>query len=108
MDLMVLEITDDTFDKEVLRATLPVLVDFWAPWCGPCRMVGPIVDSLAGKNADKVKFCKLNVDENQQIAANAGVQSIPLLLFYKDGKRVDEMVGAVPESVIRPKVEALL
>ena len=108
MDLMVLEITDDTFDKEVLRATLPVLVDFWAPWCGPCRMVGPIVDSLAGKNADKVKFCKLNVDENQQTAARYSVMSIPTIMFFKAGMAVDTSIGALPEQALQDKLNGIL
>ena len=105
---MVLEITEQTFEEEVIKSDLPVVVDFWAPWCGPCRMIGPIVEKLSDTYKDKVKFCKLNVDENQQLAANAGVQSIPLLVFYKDGKRVDESIGAVPEGAIRPKIDAML
>ena len=105
---MVLEITEQTFDEEVIKSDLPTVVDFWAPWCGPCRVIGPIVEKLSETYKDKVKFCKVNVDENQQLAANAGVQSIPLLVFYKDGKRVDESVGAVPEGAIRPKIDAML
>jgi len=105
---MVLAITDQTFEEEVLKSTQPVLVDLWAPWCGPCRMVGPIIESLSEKNKGKFKFCKLNVDENPKMAGEYQVMSIPLLLFFSDGRKVGESLGAVPESVLRPKVEALL
>ena len=105
---MVSDVTDKDFQQEVIDSDLPVLVDIWAPWCGPCRMIGPVVEKLSEEYEDKVKFCKLNVDENQQTATSYGVQSIPLLLFFKDGEKVDESLGAVPEDMIRPKVEALL
>ncbi len=107
-DIMVLEVTDQTFEEEVLKSSLPAVVDFWAPWCGPCRMIAPVMDKLAEEYEGKLKFCKVNVDENQQTAVNAGARSIPLLVFYKDGKRVDERIGAVPASAIRPKLDALL
>lgn len=105
---MVLDVTDQNFEDEVLRCDLPVVVDFWAPWCGPCRMIAPIAEKLANEFKGEVKFCKLNVDENAQTATRYRVMSIPLLLFYRDGKKVDESLGALPESMIRPKVEALL
>ncbi len=105
---MVLEITDSTFDAEVLKASQPVLVDFWAPWCGPCRMVGPVVESLADKNAGKVKFCKLNVDENQKTAGRYSVMSIPTIMFFKDGEVVDTSVGALPEQALQDKIDAIL
>ena len=105
---MVQEINEKNFDEEVLKADLPTVVDFWAPWCGPCQLISPLIEKFEEQYQGKVKFCKLNVDENQQVAANAGVESIPLLVFYKDGKRVDESVGLVPPSEIKPKIEALL
>lgn len=105
---MVMEVTDQDFEQEVLKSGLPVLVDMWAPWCGPCRMLGPVVDGLSEKFDGKVKFCKLNVDENPETARAYRVMSIPLVLFFKDGKKVDESLGAVPEDVLKPKLEALL
>jgi thioredoxin 1 len=105
---MVVEITDQNFDAEVLKADVPVVVDFWASWCGPCRMIAPVTEKLAQEYEGKVKFCKLNVDENLQMARKYEVMSIPLLLFFKGGKQVDSVLGAVPESVIQPKIKALL
>ena len=105
---MVNEIHDDNFESEVLKSNTPVLIDFWAPWCGPCRMIAPITEKLALEYEGKVKFCKLNVDENQQMAMKYQVMSIPLLLLFKDGEQVDSILGAVPETIIRFKVEALL
>ena len=105
---MVLDLTDQNFEDEVLRSDLPAVVDFWAPWCAPCRMISPITEKLSEEYNGRVKFCKLNVDENPQTATKYQIMSIPLLIFFKDGQVVDESLGAVPESMIQPKVEALL
>ena len=105
---MVVDISDQNIESEVIKSALPVLVDLWAPWCGPCRMVGPVIEKLAEEYEGKVKFCKLNVDENQQTAAKNSVMSIPTLLFFKNGERVDTVVGAVSEQVLKPKLDALL
>ncbi|HIE18004.1 MAG TPA: thioredoxin [Dehalococcoidia bacterium] len=105
---MVIEITDEDFEDEVLKSNIPVVVDFWAPWCGPCLVIAPITEKLSNEYEGKVKFCKLNVDENPQAARRYQVMSIPLLLFFSAGKVVDESLGAVPENVIRVKVEAQL
>jgi len=105
---MVSEITDQNFEEEVLKSDIPVVVDFWAPWCGPCRMIAPITEKLAEEFDGRVKFCKLNVDQNNQTAVKYQIMSIPLLIFFKDGEKVDESLGAVPEAMIRPKVDNLL
>jgi thioredoxin 1 len=104
----VIEVTDTNFEDEVITSELPTEIDFWAPWCGPCRMVGPIYDKLSEVYDGRFKFCKINVDENQVTAANYQVMSIPTQMFFHKGKKVDEILGAVPESVIREKVDSML
>ncbi len=105
---MVEDITDQNFEEEVLKSEIPVVVDFWAPWCGPCHMIAPITEKLSEEYEGKLKFCKLNVDEYTQKAEEFRVVSIPLLLFFSGGQKVDESLGAVSEGAIRSKVEALL
>lgn len=105
---MVHEINDQSFETEVLKATEPVLLDLWAPWCGPCRMVGPVIDKLAEQYKDKFKFCKMNVDDNQKTAAKYNVMSIPTLIFFKGGKAVDTVIGAQSESALKSKIDSML
>ncbi len=92
------EFTDQNFETEALQADKPVLVDFWAPWCNPCRMVGPIIEELAGSYAEKVKVGKLNTDENPAVASRYGIMSIPTVLLFEKGQIVDRIVGAVPKK----------
>lgn len=96
-------LTDDNFAKEVLESSVPVLVDFWAVWCGPCRMVAPILDQLAEEYQGKVRVAKLDVDSNQKTTMRFNVRSIPAMLFFKDGKLVDQVIGAVPKTALAAK-----
>ncbi len=105
---MVIEVNDSSFESEVIKAKGPVVVDFWAPWCGPCRMLGPVTEKLAEKYEGKVKFFKVNVDENPQTSMKFQVMSIPTLMFLKDGKTMGTSVGALPESALKPKIDALI
>jgi thioredoxin 1 len=101
-------ITDDNFDAEVAKSDKPVLIDFWATWCGPCRMIAPIVEELAVEYEGRVKIGKVDVDENQQTAIKFGVRSIPTLLIFKDGKLQETIIGAVPKSQIIAKLNTAL
>ena len=101
-----LHLTDDMFESEVKQSDIPVLIDFWAAWCGPCRMVAPIVDELATEYEGKAKITKLDVDNNQQTAMMYGIRSIPTILIFKNGEVVDTIVGAVPKSQIVDKLNA--
>ncbi len=101
-------ITKDTFDSEVIKSQLPVVVDFYAVWCGPCKMMSPLMEKLAGEYDGKVKFCKVNVDNEQELAIKNGVQSIPLFVLYKNGEAIAKSVGAVPEDEIREFINKAL
>ena len=102
------EVTDAQFEQEILKSDQPVLVDFWAPWCGPCRMVGPIVEELAGEYDGRLKVAKVNTDNNQQNAARLGIQGIPTLILFRGGKEVDRVVGAVPKPALKQRIDQVL
>jgi thioredoxin 1 len=99
------QVTDASFNQEVLESELPVLVDFWAPWCGPCRMVAPVLEEIAEQFKDQIKVVKLNTDENPSIASQYGIRSIPTLMIFKGGQRVDMVVGAVPKTTLAKTLE---
>lgn len=100
--------TDENFDQEALKSNQPVIVDFWAAWCGPCKMIAPIIEEIATEYEGKAKVGKLDVDDNQQTAIKYGVRSIPTVLFFKDGKLVDTVIGAVPKQVFTEKLTKLI
>jgi thioredoxin 1 len=105
---MALEITDSNFEELVLKSEKPVLVDFWAEWCGPCRMVGPVVEEMSQEYNGKAVIGKVNVDLNSNISMNYGIRNIPTLLYFKNGQVVDKQVGVVPKSTLVAKLEAQL
>jgi len=100
--------TDANFKKDVLESSMPVVVDFWATWCGPCKMIAPIVDELAREYHGKVKIGKINIDENSKVATNYGVMSIPTLMFFKQGKIMEQVTGALSKQDLKRKIEAIL
>ena len=103
-----IEITDANFEQEVVKSDLPVLIDFWAVWCGPCKMIAPLVEELAGEYQGKVKIGKVDVDNNPNISMQFGIRSIPTLLVFNGGKVVDQIIGAVPKQAIAAKLDAQL
>ncbi|MFH1075124.1 MAG: thioredoxin [Candidatus Firestonebacteria bacterium] len=100
--------TDTNFDKEVLKAAEPVLVDFWAEWCGPCKMLGPTIEELSKEYAGKVKIGKVNVDENPGVSSKFGIRSIPALLMFKNGEVVGQVIGAQPKPAIKKRLDTLI
>ena len=105
---MALEFTDANFEEVALKSDKPVMIDFWAEWCGPCRMVGPIVDELQADYEGKAVVGKVNVDDEQEIAAKYGIRNIPTILFFKDGEIVDKNVGVAPKADLAKKMDVLL
>jgi thioredoxin 1 len=102
------KLTDDNFDTEVVKSGIPVLVDFWAEWCGPCRLMGPILDGLAPAYAGKLKIGKINVDENQDTPSQFGIMNIPTMIVFKNGKEVDRIIGATSKTDLQKKLEKAL
>ena len=103
-----IHVNDEAFEKSVLQSPVPVVVDFWAPWCGPCKMVAPILEKLAGEYAGKVLIAKVNTDENPQYAMQYGVQGIPTMIFLNEGKLIHSQVGALPENVLKDLFEQFI
>jgi thioredoxin 1 len=101
-------VTTASWEQDVVKATGPVLVDFWAVWCGPCQMIAPVIDELSLEYAGKLKVCKLNTDENPEVAGHYQIMGIPTLLFLKDGKVVDKVVGAAPKKQLKDKIDKIL
>jgi len=103
-----LVVTDETFTAEVEHSALPVVVDLWAPWCGPCRIIAPIIDELASEMSGQVRFARLNTDENQRTAARFNINGIPALLFFKDGREIDRIVGVHPKAEIARRLQSMI
>ncbi len=101
-------VTDDSFEQEVLKSDTPVVVDFWAPWCGPCKMIAPILEEIANEYDGKIKVAKVDVDNHTRMASQYKVMSIPALFFFKDGKLVDQVVGALPKAQLTSRVQKVL
>ncbi len=104
----ILEISDSSFDSDVLACEKPVLVDFWAPWCGPCKALGPALDSLSENYGDRLNFTKCNVDDNPETPAKFGIKAIPTLLFFKDGKLIDQLTGMIAKGKIEESIKKIL
>ena len=104
----IVDITSDNFHKEVIESDVPVVVDFWAPWCGPCRMVAPVLEDVSQKMNSKIKFVKLNTDENQKTAMDYGIMAIPSLLIFKDGKEIDRVVGFIPQEQLETNLQKII
>ncbi|MFB6343082.1 thioredoxin [Saccharicrinis sp. FJH2] len=105
---MAIEVTDSNFEELILNSDKPALIDFWAEWCGPCRMIGPIVEDMSSEYDGKAVIAKLNVDENPEVCSKYGIRNIPTVLFFKGGEVADKQVGAVPKNILVQKMENLL
>ncbi len=104
---MLTELNKDTFEETVSSASTPLVVDFWAPWCGPCKALGPVLEEVAGELGDKAKVCKVNIDDNQELAVSLGIQSIPTLFFYNNGEKKDSHVGLISKGELVSKIESI-